>query len=68
MSVHPKYPNVEVQLSGQNGNAFMVLGLCLRAARKAGLSKDEIEAFQAEATSGDYNKLLQTCMKWFDVS
>lgn len=63
-----KYPNVEVQLSGQNGNAFVVLGLCLRAARKAGVSKDEIEAFQAEATKGDYNHLLQTCMKWFDIS
>jgi hypothetical protein len=28
----------------------------------------ERAAFQAEATSGDYDHLLQTCMKWVDVS
>ncbi len=63
----PKYPNVHVQLVGQDGNAFMILGLCQRAANKAGLPKSEIEAFMQEAKSGDYNHLLNTCMAWFDI-
>ncbi len=62
-----KYPHVHVQLTGQDGNAFMVLGLCQRAAQKAGLSKAEIDAFFKEAQAGDYDHLLATCMKWFDV-
>lgn len=63
----PKYPDVHVQLTGNDGNAFMVLGLCQRAAKKAGLSEDVISAFMKEAQSGDYNHLLNTCMEWFDV-
>jgi hypothetical protein len=63
----PKYPNVHVQLVGQDSNAFMVLGLCQRAAQKAGLPKEEIEAFMTEAKAGDYDHLLQTCMKWFEI-
>lgn len=62
-----KYPHVRVQLVGQDGNAFMVLGLCQRAAQKAGLPKAEIDAFFKEAQSGDYDHLLATCMNWFDV-
>jgi hypothetical protein len=62
-----KYPDVHVQLVGQNGNAFVVLGLCQRAAQKAELSKAEIDEFMKEAKSGDYNHLLATCMRWFNI-
>ena len=63
----PKYPDITVELVGQNGNAFNILGICLRAMRWAGLSKEEQDAFQAEATSGNYDHLLATCMEWFNV-
>ena len=63
-----KYPEIGVQLVGTDGNSFSILGQCSRAAKAAGLPKEEIKAFMTEATSGDYNKLLQTCMKWFNVS
>ena len=63
----PKYPDVHVQLVGQDGNAFMVLGLCQRAAQKAGLTKAEIDEFMKEAKSGDYDHLLQTCMQWYVI-
>ncbi len=63
----PKYPDITVELVGQNGNAFNILGICLRAMRQAGLSQEERDAFQKEATSGDYNHLLITCIEWFDV-
>jgi hypothetical protein len=36
--------------------------------RKAGLEKEVRDAFIKEATSGDYNKVLETTMKWVDVS
>ena len=68
MSNEPKYPNVKVQLVGGDGNAFAVLGACSKAARREGLSKEEIEEFTKEATSGDYDHLLATCMAWFDIS
>ena len=54
-------------LVGINGNAFSILGICLRAMRQAGLSKEERDKFYAEATSGNYDHLLMTCMEWFEV-
>lgn len=63
-----KYPEIEVQLTGQDGNAFMILGLVQKALRRAGVPKEEQEAFIAEATSGDYSHLLQTAMNWVKVS
>ena len=63
----PKYPDITVTLTGQDGNAFAVLGRCREAARDAGLSDEEIAAFMDEATAGDYDHLLQTAMRWFEV-
>ena len=63
----PKYPDITLQLTGKDGNAFYILGICLRAMRRAGLSQEECEAFQAEATSRNYDHLLATCMEWFNV-
>jgi hypothetical protein len=63
-----KYPDVCVQLTGQDGNAFMVMGLTQRALREAGVPKDEIDAYLADATSGDYDHLLAVTMQTVDVS
>ena len=64
----PKYPHVKVQLSGQDGNGFLVMGRVAQAMRRAKVDRLEIEVFKNEAMSGDYDHLLQTCMKWVDVS
>ena len=63
----PKYSDITVTLTGQDGNAFAVLGRCRETARDAGLSEDEIANFIAEAMAGDYDHLLQTAMRWFDI-
>jgi len=64
----PKYPEITVSLTGVNGNAFSVIAACSREARKSGLPGSKIEAFKKEAMSGDYDHLLQTCFKYFDIS
>ena len=61
----PRYPQVQVQLTGQDGNAFAILGRTA-ALRAAGVPSEEIDAYFAEATSGDYDHLLQTTMAWVD--
>lgn len=59
--------NVKVKLVGKDGNAFAILGVMATALRKAGATPDEIKRFQTEATSGDYNNLLATCMAWAEI-
>ena len=61
------YPDVTVELVGTDGNAFAVLGAVTKALRRAGVSVAERDAFFAEATSGDYDHLLATAMRWVDV-
>ena len=61
----PIYPDVQVQLVGEDGNAFAILGRVSQALRRAGHG-DAVKAFHNEATSGDYYHLLRTCMEWVD--
>lgn len=64
----PKYPDLEVQLTGTDGNAFAVMGAVGKALRKGGVPKDERDAVQAEMMAGDYDHLLQTAMKTLAVN
>jgi hypothetical protein len=61
-----RYPDISVSLSGEDGNAFGILGRVTKALRRAGVPKDEIDEFYAEATAGDYDHLLQTVMRWVE--
>jgi hypothetical protein len=63
-----KYPNVEVELTKCDGNAFAVMGEVQKKLRKASVPETEVDAFLNEAMSGDYDELLVTCMKWVKVS
>jgi hypothetical protein len=57
---------IPLQITGENGNAFSIIARAHRALRLAKLDH-LIEEFSAQAKDGDYDHLLQTCMRWFDV-
>ena len=63
----PKFPDIEVQLTGESGNAFAVLGQVKKAMEQGGVSDEDVEEFMREATAGDYDHLLQTVMKTVEV-
>ncbi len=63
-----KYPEIEVQLTGKDGNAFAILGNVKAALRRGKVPQEEIDTFLEEATSGDYGHLLVTCMNWVEVN
>lgn len=58
----------KLKLVGKDGNAYALMGLASKAARKAGWSKERIDALFTEATSGDYGHLLATLCNHFEVS
>jgi hypothetical protein len=68
MPKYPKYPNIEVQLSGGSGNVFAVMGKATKAMRRAKVPTEQIDEFLKECKSGDYDHALQTCMAWVDVT
>ena len=55
--------DVKVKLFGEDGNAFAILGRVSRALRRGG-HPELVKEFTDEATSGDYNHLLATCMEY----
>lgn len=55
-----------VKLSGEDGNAFAIIGRVRKALKRAGMH-DEAEAFTKEAMGGDYDNLLRACAKYCDV-
>ena len=59
-----KYPDIKVQLVGEDGNAFSIIGRVAKAMRRAKVDNADIEAFRAEAMSGDYDNVLQTAMRY----
>ena len=59
-----KYPQITVNLSKGNGNAFSIMSRVRAAMREAYVPGEKVEEFTTEANSGDYDHLLQTVMKW----
>jgi hypothetical protein len=53
---------IEIDLTGPDGNAFVLLGRARRFARQLGLDENKIHG---EMTSGDYENLIQVFDKYF---
>ena len=54
----------KLKIVGEDGNAFMILGKAQRVAKANGMDWDTI---REEAMNGNYDHLLQTMMKYFEV-
>jgi phosphodiesterase/alkaline phosphatase D-like protein len=60
-------PKPTVQLLGNDGNAFAIIGQCQRAWRKAGLDSSQWKLIMADMMSGSYDHLLQVAMAHFNI-
>ncbi|MGN0847856.1 MAG: hypothetical protein ACI4RA_10800 [Kiritimatiellia bacterium] len=58
---------LKLTLVGKDGNAFSIMGRARQALRRGGRA-DLIDAFTKECTSGDYQHLLATCLRYFDCN
>jgi hypothetical protein len=60
--------DINVSLSGIDGNAFSIMGAVTKAMQRAGVSPQEQDEYFKQATAGDYNQLLVTTMEWVKVN
>ncbi len=58
-----KYPAITAVISS-DGNAFAIMGAVTKAMKRGGVPKEDIDAYFAEATSGDYDKVIRTSFKY----
>lgn len=63
----PRYPHIVVQLTGEDGNAFAIIGRVRKGLQRAKVPPCQLADFIREAMSGDYDKVLQTCDEWVTV-
>ena len=63
-----KYPQVTVQLTGEDGNAFSIIGKVSRALRRQ-VSPEAAEEFSREALAcQSYDELLYLAMRTVEVA
>ena len=60
--VEKKNRGIEIDLTGPEGNAFVLLGYANQYARQLGL---DYKTIKEEMTSGDYQNLILTFDKYF---
>jgi hypothetical protein len=65
--VEPKYSDITIDLIGQDGNAFAIIGRVSKILKKAGVEQEEIVEFREQAMSGDYDNLLKTVGEWVNI-
>jgi hypothetical protein len=56
-----------LNLSGIDGNAFVLLGLANKRMRELGYDKEEMDDFREKAMSGNYDNLLRCLNEEFEV-
>lgn len=54
-------------ISGPEGNAYVVMGRCQEAAKRAGWSQAQIDSAMAQMKGGDYEHLLRVACELFQV-
>lgn len=67
MTNKKKKPTVQIQLSGPEGNAYVILGRASSALLDAGYTVEEKDQYIEEATADDYDHLLKTTKKWVNL-
>lgn len=65
---NPRYPDVEVALVGQGGDAGAIIGRVREALRAAGVDSYDVAEFSRQVYAGDYTHVLRTCMSWVTVT
>lgn len=55
-----------VQLIGQDGNAFAIMGRTTDALKKAGNDKAIVDSYLSQAQSGDYDHLLKVTLAFIE--
>ena len=62
-----KYPEIEVQITGNDGNAYAIMSSIQKAMRRAEIPQHEIEQYLNQSMSGGYDNLLRVAMNWVTV-
>ena len=58
--------NVTVKLSGNDGNAFAIMGSVRNALKKAGATKEQLDQYTMDSIIGDYQNVLRVASRYLN--
>ena len=59
-----KYPEITAKIIGGDGNAMAIMSTVTKAMRHGSVPQEDIDAYFTEATSGDYDNVIRTSIKY----
>jgi len=62
-----KFPNIDVKITDNNGNAFFIIGAVIKAMKRGGCTKEQVDTYKKAAQSGNYDNLLRVTMDTINV-
>lgn len=63
--IQKEYKKRSIDISGPDGNAFVILGYAASLSKQLEFSEEKTELIQSEMKSSDYDNLIQTFDKYF---
>lgn len=64
----PMYPEIDVPIITEKCEPTELIGRAKVRMRNFGLEDEQIDQFEREARSGDFDHLLNTMMEWVNIS
>lgn len=71
----PRFPQIEVELSGFDSNSMAIVSRVARFMRRARdedgqriVTQEQLDEFRNEALSGDHDHVLTTCAAWVEIN
>ena len=64
-SIKEKTTSIEIDLTGEDGNVFSLIGIGSNLGKQLGWTPNEVKSWQKEMMSGDYEHAINTFDKEF---
>ena len=61
-------PEIEIDLDGEDGNAFVIIGKTCKSLFNEGADEEYLNKYRDEAMSGDYENLLKITYQYVNLN
>ena len=65
--MRPMFESVEIDISGPDGNAYVIMGIVASCLKQFGMTAFEVNNVLHDMMSGDYEHLLEVASKYVKI-
>ena len=64
---HPKFPNVEIDITGPKGNAYAIMGIVSQVLRQTGSTNEQVSNVLKDMMSSNYEHLVSVAARYVTI-